>query len=294
MRTRSWIVWAFMAPTIVVMAVIVLYPLLQALFITLTDIDRSNQGNRFRPPSFEIIGLQNYIDILSGKDTAFYPTLTWTIVWTVVNVFFHYTLGLLLAITLNQRFRGRTGYRLLLLLPWAVPAYISAIAWLFIFNGEYGLLNGIGTSLGLPRVNWLSEWPWYYVAPIVVNVWLGVPFMMVALLGGLQTISSEQYEAATVDGAGPWQSFWNITLPGLRTVSQTVILLGIIWTFNLFAVIYFTTGGGPAGKTEILVTYTYRWFDRGEYAIAATYAVIVFSLLLVFSLVYRRITREQA
>ena len=121
-----------------------------------------------------------------------------------------------------------------------------------------------------------------------MNVWLGVPFMMVALLGGLQTIPVDQYEAAKVDGASGWQSFWNITLPGLRTVSSTVILLGCIWTFNLFAVIYFVTGGGPAGKTEILVTFTYRAFERGDLAIAATYATIVFSLLLVFSLFYRR------
>lgn len=287
-------IWAFLTPVILVMGLIVFIPLVQALFTTFTDITRANQGTRFKPPSWEFVGLENYIRILSGEDRFFYPTLIWTVVWTIVNVFFHYTLGLVLALVLNQKFRGRTGYRLLLLLPWAVPAYISAIAWLFIFNGEYGLLNNILMSLGFDRVNWLSEYPWYYISPIVVNVWLGVPFMMVALLGGLQTIPTEQYEAARVDGATAWQSFWNITLPGLRTVSQTVILLGSIWTFNLFAVIYFTTGGGPAGKTEILVTFTYRAFERGDLAVAATYATIVFSLLLVFSLVYRRMTREES
>jgi arabinogalactan oligomer/maltooligosaccharide transport system permease protein len=294
LRTRTWIIWAFLAPVIVVMTLIVFIPLVQALFTTLTDINRQNQGTRFKPPSWEFVGLENYRYILSGEDRFFYPTLAWTVVWTIVNVFFHYTLGLVLALLLNQRFRWRTGYRLLLLLPWAVPAYISAIAWLFIFNGEYGLLNNILTSLGFDRVNWLSAYPWYYISPIVVNVWLGVPFMMVALLGGLQTIPVDQYEAAKVDGASGWQSFWNITLPGLRSVSSTVILLGCIWTFNLFAVIYFVTGGGPAGKTEILVTFTYRAFERGDLAMAATYATIVFSLLLVFSLFYRRMTREEA
>jgi arabinogalactan oligomer / maltooligosaccharide transport system permease protein len=292
MRTRTWVIWAFLTPVLVVMTLIVFIPLVEALYTTFTNMNRSNQGTIFRPPSYEFIGLDNYVRILSGQDRFFYPTLIWTTVWTIVNVFFHYTLGLILALVLNQRFRGRTAYRLLLLLPWAVPAYISAIAWLFIFNGEYGLLNNILTGVGGTRVAWLSEFPWYYVAPIIVNVWLGVPFMMVALLGGLQTIPSDQYEAARVDGAGAWQSFWHITLPGLRTVSQTVILLGSIWTFNLFAVIYFVTGGGPAGKTEILVTFTYRAFERGDLAIAATYAAVVFSLLLVFSLFYRRLTRE--
>jgi arabinogalactan oligomer/maltooligosaccharide transport system permease protein len=118
--------------------------------------------------------------------------------------------------------------------------------------------------------------------------------MMVALLGGLQGIPQDQYEAARVDGASRWQSFWNITVPGLRSVSTMVILLGIIWTFNLFAVIFFTPRGGPAGKTNILVTFAYDVFNQGELALAATFGVIIFSILIVFSLIYRRLTPEQA
>ena len=292
MRSRGWVAWAFMAPVILVMAVIVFYPLARGIFTTFTDIDNLNQGTRFKEPSWVFVGLQNYINILTGKDTKFYSVLAWTVIWTVINVFFHYTCGLGLALTLNQKFRGRTGYRMLLLLPWAVPAYITAIAWLFIFNGEYGLLNNILGVFGVPRVAWLSTFPWYYIMPIIVNVWLGIPFMMVALLGGLQSIPGDLYEAASMDGASRLQSFWNITLPQLRSVSSTVILLGCIWTFNIFVVIYFITGGGPGGKTDILVTYTYNGFTLGQYAIAATYGVIIFSLLLVFSAVYRRAARE--
>jgi arabinogalactan oligomer/maltooligosaccharide transport system permease protein len=115
---------------------------------------------------------------------------------------------------------------------------------------------------------------------------------MVALLGGLQSIPQELYEAAHVDGASRWQRFWSITLPQLSSVSSTVILLGTIWTFNIFVVIFLVTGGGPGGKTEILVTYTYNAFTRGDYSIAAAYAVVVFILLLSFSTIYRRFTRE--
>jgi arabinogalactan oligomer/maltooligosaccharide transport system permease protein len=291
-RSRGWVAWAFMAPVILVMAVIVFYPLARGIFTTFTDIDNLNQGTRFKPPSWVFVGLQNYVDILTGKDTKFYSVLAWTVIWTVINVFFHYTCGLGLALTLNQKFRGRTGYRMLLLLPWAVPAYITAIAWLFIFNGEYGLLNNVLGIFGIPRVAWLSTFPWYYIMPIIVNVWLGIPFMMVTLLGGLQSIPGDLYEAASMDGASRVQSFWNITLPQLRSVSTTVILLGCIWTFNIFVVIYFITGGGPGGKTDILITYTYNGFQLGQYAIAATYAVIIFSLLLVFSAFYRRLARE--
>jgi len=281
-----------MAPVLLVMAVIVFYPLAVGVFQTFTNIDSTNQGTRFKPPTWEFVGLQNYLDILTGESTKFYPVLIWTVIWTVVNVFFHYTLGLLLALALNQKFRGRTTYRMVLLLPWAVPAYITAISWLFIFNGEYGLLNNILGVFGIPSVAWLSTWPWYYIMPIIVNVWLGIPFMMVVLLGGLQSIPGDLYEAAQMDGASPTQSFWNITLPQLKSVSTTVILLGCIWTFNIFVVIFFITGGGPGGKTEILVTYTYSGFTLGQYAIAATYGVLIFSLLLVFSSVYRRMARE--
>jgi arabinogalactan oligomer/maltooligosaccharide transport system permease protein len=291
-RSRGWIAWAFMAPVLLVMALIVFYPLMVGVFQTFTNIDSTNQGTRFKPPTWEFVGLQNYIEILTGESTKFYPVLIWTVIWTVVNVFFHYTIGLGLALALNQKFRGRTTYRMLLLLPWAVPAYITAIAWLFIFNGEYGLLNNILGVFGIPRVAWLSTWPWYYIMPIIVNVWLGIPFMMVTLLGGLQSIPGDLYEAAQMDGASPRQSFWNITLPQLKSVSTTVILLGCIWTFNIFVVIFFITGGGPGGKTDILVTYTYNGFTIGQYALAATYGVLIFSLLLVFSTFYRRLARE--
>jgi arabinogalactan oligomer/maltooligosaccharide transport system permease protein len=291
-RARAWVAWLFMLPTLLVMAVIVFIPLVQSVAYSFTDLTNRNQGTIFKPPSWQFIGLENYTDILLGGDPNFYPTLIWTIVWTIVNVFFHFTLGLILALVLNQRFRFRTGYRLLLMLPWAVPAYITAISWRFLFNGEYGLINGVLGIFGIDRVAWLSDFPWYYVAPIVVNVWLGIPFMMVALLGGLQSIPAELYEAAQVDGASRTQRFWNITLPQLSSVSSTVILLGIIWTFNIFVVIYLVTGGGPGGKTDILVTYTYQAFTRGDYSMAAAYAVVVFVLLLSFSAVYRRMTRE--
>jgi arabinogalactan oligomer / maltooligosaccharide transport system permease protein len=283
-----------MAPALVAMAAIVFYPLAQAVNWSFTDITRSNMGTIFKDPSWVYVGLENYIPVLTGQDELFNQALIWTFVWTAVNVFFHFTIGLLLAVILNQRLRGRTGFRLALLVPWAIPIYISAIGWSFIFNGEFGLLNSFMSIFGVDRIAWYSESPWYYVMPIIVNVWAGVPFMMVALLGGLQGIPQDQYEAAHVDGATRWQSFWWITLPGLRSVATTVVLLGIIWTFNLFAVIFFTTRGGPAGKTNILVTYAFEVFNQGNLALAATYGVIIFSILIVFSLFYRRLSPETA
>ena len=291
MRERTWVAYAFLAPVAVVMAVIVIYPLILSIWSSFTDLSTANQANRFREGREVFIGLENYVTVLSSGE--FWGRLGWTTIWTGVNVFFHFTIGLGLALLLNQRFRGRTAYRLVLMLPWAVPAFISAVAWRYIFNGEYGVLNLALAEIGIDGPNWLSDQFWAYVAPIIVNVWLGVPFMMVALLGGMQSIPQDLYEAARVDGANRRQSFWNITLPQLRSVSVAVTMLGIIWTFNLFVVIYLTTGGGPGGRTDILVTESFNFFQAGQYAVAATYSVVILSLLLLFVTAYQRTFRTE-
>ncbi len=291
MRERMWVAYAFLAPVVVVMAVIVVYPLIGSIVSSFTNLDRSNAATVFRPGSEQFVGLGNYVTVLTSEE--FRGRLGWTVIWTAVNVFFHFTIGLGLALLLNQRFRGRTVYRLILMLPWAVPAFISAVSWRYIFNGQYGVLNLFLDGFGIDGPNWLSDPFWAYVSPIVVNVWLGVPFMMVALLGGMQSIPSDLYEAAKVDGATRRQAFWNVTLPQLKSVSVAVTMLGIIWTFNLFVVIFLTTGGGPGGRTDILVTESFNLFQAGQYAVAATYSVIILSLLLVFVTVYQRVFRTE-
>ena len=283
--------YAFLAPVMLVMAVIVLYPLALSVWSSFTNLDRSTAPTIFRPGREVFIGLENYGRVLASDE--FRGRLTWTVVWTSVNVFFHFTLGLGLALLLNQRFRGRTVYRLILMLPWAVPAFISAVAWRYLFNGEYGFINLALAEIGIDGPNWLSDPFWAYVAPIVVNVWLGVPFMMVALLGGLQSIPADLYEAARVDGASRRQIFWNVTLPQLKSVSGAVTMLGIIWTFNVFVVIYLTTGGGPGGRTNILVTESFNLFRAGKFAVSATYSVVIISLLLIFVQVYQRAFRTE-
>ena len=291
MRDRAWVAYAFIAPVLVVAAVIVLYPLALSIWSSFTDLSTSNQANRFREGREVFIGIRNYQTVLTSDE--FWGRLGWTSIWTAVNVFFHYTLGLGLALLLNQKFRGRTAYRLVLMLPWAVPAFISAVAWRYLFNGEYGFINLFLAGLGIDGPNWLSDPFWAYVAPIVVNVWLGIPFMMVALLGGMQSIPADLYEAARVDGANRRQTFWNVTVPQLRSVSVAVTMLGIIWTFNLFVVIFLTTGGGPGGRTDILVTESYNLFAAGQYAVAATYSVIILSILLLFVTAYQRAFRTE-
>lgn len=295
---RHWYAYAMVAPVVVVVGLVVLFPLVQNIYFSLTDINDTTIANPFldRAASYHQVGLANYLHVLSGSVLygSFWATLLRTIVWTFGSVACHYVIGLVLAILLNRQVRFRGLYRVLLILPWAVPAFISAFAWRYLLNSDYGIVNAALRGLGLPAPTWLGQSNLALFAVIVVNIWLGVPFMMVSLLSGLQTIPGELYEAATIDGASPWQRFVNVTLPGLRSVSATVILLGIIWTFNVFAVIYLITGTNNP-DTQILVTYAFQEFFSGatrNYAIAATYGVLIMSLLLVFATVYRRALRR--
>lgn len=304
---RSWFAWAMVLPTVLVLAVLVLFPLVQGVYQSFTDLNEGNQQDvictktlgggedcRENPKQAEFIGLDNYTRILTGETGEFWLQFTNTVVWTVACVFFHFTLGLGLAMLLNRRFRGRGVYRVLLIVPWAVPAFVSAFAWRLIFNNR-GVANAGLSAVGLDPIRWTDErWTSMFTA-VVTNIWLGVPFMMVAMLGGLQAINNDLYEAASIDGANGWQRFWNITMPGLRPVSATVILLGTIWTFNMFPIIFFTTGGEPAGQTEILVTGAFRAAFEGlrNYSLAATYGVLILSMLMVFASFYRRLLKNQ-
>ncbi|MCB0907862.1 MAG: sugar ABC transporter permease [Nocardioidaceae bacterium] len=305
---RNWFAWAMVVPTVLVLGVLVLYPLVQGVYQSFTNLNEGNQQSEIctkvlgggttcepNPDRASFVGFDNYVRILTGDTGHFWLQFTNTIVWTSVCVFFHYTIGLGLAILLNRNFKGRSIYRVLLIVPWAVPAFVSAFAWRFMFNARFGVINAVLDQIGLDPVDWTAHrWTSLFTA-IVTNVWLGVPFMMVAMLGGLQSINNDLYEAASIDGATGWQKFRNITMPGLRPVSATVILLGTIWTFNMFPIIFFVTGGQPAGQTEILVTGAYRAAFEGlrNYSLAATYGVLILSMLVVFASIYRRALRSQ-
>ncbi|MEV1176509.1 sugar ABC transporter permease [Nonomuraea sp. NPDC049784] len=298
-RTWSahWYAWAMIAPVVVVMAVLIGWPLARGIYLSLTDATEANIGRTIGvnviPATYEFVGLDNYLRILTSS--LFWDKLIWTVVWTVVCVALHYGIGLGLAVMLNRKLRWRSVYRVLLILPWAVPAFVAAFIWRYLYNSDYGVINGFLKMAGLSGVGWLDDPTTAKIAVIAVNVWIGVPFMMVALLGGLQSIPAELYEAAEVDGADAWQRFRAITLPGLRQVSSTVVLLGTIWTFNMFPIIFLVTRGGPGSETEILVTYAYREAFTGirDYAGSAAWGVIILLMLVVLAVGYRRTLRSQ-
>ncbi|MFD3873551.1 carbohydrate ABC transporter permease [Streptomyces sp. NPDC058623] len=293
-----WYAWTMIAPVVLVLGVIIGWPLVRGIYLSLTDANERNVartiGVRHIEATYEFVGLDNYVAVLG--DPVFLQRLVWTVVWTVACVSITFALGLGLANMLNRQFRGRAAYRMALILPWAVPGFVSVFAWRFLFNRDNGILNKVLDGGGIAAIPWLDDPTWAKFSVIAVNVWLGVPFMMVALLGGLQSIPGELYEAAEMDGASAWQRFRHITLPGLRAVSMTVILLSTIWTFNMFPVIFLLTRGGPGDSTEILVTQAFREAfvaSPRDFAGSATWGVLILALLMIFALVYRRSLRKQ-
>ncbi|MEU3856041.1 sugar ABC transporter permease [Streptomyces sp. NPDC028722] len=293
---KHWYAYAMIAPVVAVLGGIVAYPLFRGVYLTLTDANSLNSartiGVNHIAATYRFIGLDNYKDILFGPTAydRFWSHFLWTVFWTAACVVLHYTIGLGLALMLDQKLRGRTVYRLLLVLPWAVPTFVTVFSWR-IMLADSGVLNQVLGALHLPQPQWLEDTFWQRFAAIMVNTWCGVPFMMLSLLGGLQSIDSSLYEAAEMDGATAWQRFRYVTLPGLRSVSSTVVLLGIIWTFNQFAIIFLLFGPTGAPDAQILVTWAY-YLGFGQqprdFAQSAAYGVLLLSILTVFTSFYFR------
>ncbi|MSP90354.1 MAG: sugar ABC transporter permease [Myxococcales bacterium] len=256
-------------------------------------------GLSFVSPGGDFVGLANFREIARSAvdaetSTHFFRTLAMTVLWTVTNVAVHVVFGLALALVLDRPgLRFRKGYRLLLVLPWAVPSYITALTWKWLFNTQYGPLNAMLQVLGVERVDWLgTSVATNFLANLATNVWLGFPFMMVVSLGALQSIPAELYEAAAIDGASARQRFRHITLPLLRPALFPAVILGTIWTFNAFNVIWLVSGGGPDHRTDILITEAYHAFAvLRRTGLAAAYSVLIFALLLGYTLVTNRLTK---
>ena len=196
------------------MGVLVFYPLARGIAFSFTNADRYTIGGQDIPSTYQYIGLENYKTL--DDDPNFWNVFKFTGVWTFANVFFHFTIGLGLALMLNRSLRFRGAYRMLLLVPWAVPVFITALGWRYLYNVPNGFFDQLLRAIGIDGPAWLGDPTWAKVSVIAVNVWLGIPFMMVALLGGLQAIDKELLDASAVDGASALRRFWDVTLPGLR------------------------------------------------------------------------------
>jgi arabinogalactan oligomer/maltooligosaccharide transport system permease protein len=276
-----------LAPAIVGLVLLVVYPLLWEINVSFTNLNPKH----FQSPDF--VGLSNYADVFTKpvlKQVTFLPVFLRTILWTAVNLVFHVSGGMALALLLNRRLPLKGLYRALLVFPWAIPQPIAVLAWRGEFHYEFGFVNIMLRTFGLAPIQWKTEAFWNFVAMCLTNIWLGIPFMMVIILGGLQSIAGEYYEAAEIDGASSWHQFRNITLPLLQPVLTPAIVLGTIWTFNNFNVPFFINEN-ELESSDTLVTALFRsafqYFNLGD---AAAFAFVLFGILLVFSIVYIRVS----
>ena len=283
-------VWAYLyvTPAMIGMLLLVYTPFVFGIVLSFFDNDFKR---------YYFTGIDNFYEVLipgASTNIHFYRTLGVTFLWTGSNVFLHVTIGLTLALLLNNpklKFKGI--YRMLLIIPWAIPNYITALIWKGMFNREFGIFNLLLGKFGVEPIDWLAgSFASAFSANLATNTWLGFPFMMVVSLGALQSIPGDLYEAAQVDGASKWQQFKLITLPLLKPALYPAIILGTIWTFNMFNIIYLVSGGGPNHQTEILITEAY-WAFRTlqKYGLAAAYSTVIFLILLMYTLVTNRMTK---
>ncbi len=262
-------------PALTVLLCALIYPLFYNVVLSLSD------ANIYRIRDWKITGFGQYLQIFSEPE--FWIVFSKTVVWTVVCTVLQVAIGVTLAVVLHQNFiRGRSAWRMLLLLPWAMPQYITALTWRGMFHGENGAVNlFLGNVFGLAPINWLNSPFEAFVAAILVNVWMGFPFMMIVALVGLRSSPPGLYEVAVLDGASPWTQFTRLTAPLLRPVMLPAAVLGIIWNFNSLNVIWlFSNGGEPSDSTHILASYVYKTaFTYYRFGWSAALSVVIFVIL---------------
>ena len=294
----------YVVPAMVGMVVLVFFPFIYGITLSFTD---SNLYNLNQSVTETWIGLRNYGAILGDLGIAqraadgslifnylnFYWTLLYTVVWTVTNVTAGVTVGLLLALILNTKgLAAKPIYRVLLIMPWAMPNYITALIWKGMFHRQYGVVNHVLRLFGGQGISWFEKPFTSFLTALATNGWLSFPFMMVVSLGALQSIPADIYEAARVDGASRWQQFRAITLPSLKPALVPAVILSVIWTFNMFNIPYLVTQGEPGSSTEILVTQSYKFaFERYRYGYAAAYSTIIFGILLVYGSIQNKMSK---
>jgi len=286
----------FAAPAAVLIFLLFMYPLVFEVYLAFHKLNLSTLSQWVRNGDITFVGLENFKDVFtwaSETQESFGSVALRTFYWTVINVFFHVMLGVTLAFLLNKKIRGIGIYRTLLVVPWALPQLISVLAWRGEFHSSFGYINQVLALLHLPTPEWWTNPQALFTSMCIVNIWLGVPFMMVIALGGLQAIPKTYYEAASIDGASRWQQLKAITLPLLKPVMLPAIIFGSILTFNNVNVVFLMTSqkGGISGA-DILVSDLYkRAFIFNRYSFSAAYSLVIFILLLFLTLLWAKASK---
>ena len=271
----------FIGPALLALVALVVYPLLYGVYISFFKTNLAN--------TWDFVGLKNYISVFS--DGVFVKQLGVTLKFTAIVVLAHFIIGIFLAMLLNQSRPGITFFRTILVLPWLMPEVVIALIFKWIMNPLYGLLNYGMQLLGLSEggVSWLGDTKYAFISVVLVCIWKGYPLVMVNALAALQSVSTDIYEAAKVDGANKIQTFFRIILPSIKPVLATTLILDTVWWFKHYTIVYLMTKGGPGSDTSIVSIEIYKQaFDYFNFGKAASMSVVVFFVCLIISKLYRR------
>ena len=274
-------------PAFIYMLIFAGYPIFSNIVLSLQNVTVRNLARGTK----EFIRFENYITLFG--DAVFKKAVWNTFLFTVSCLVFQFVIGFALAVFFNKGFRSSKSVRGLLMIPWMIPMTVTALMFKFMFATDVGIINFLLRSVGLisENIEWLTNPKTAMIAVIAANIWIGIPFNTILLATGLTTIPQELYEAAAIDGANGFKKFTCITLPLLRTTVESVLILGFIYTFKVYDLVYVMTGGGPVNSTHLLSTYSYKLsFDLFQYSKGSAVANVLFMILLTVGIVYLRIT----
>lgn len=280
----------FVFPAFLYMLVFVGYPIVRNIIMSLQDVTMANLVHGMK----KFVGFQNYIELF--KDSVFRTSLINTLVFTVRCLVMQFIIGFALAIFFNKRFAISKPLRGILLVPWMIPITVTALIFKLLFATDIGVLNYILKSLHLvsENIEWLTTPQTAMFALICANVWIGIPFNMILISTGLTTIPKDLYESASIDGATGLQAFFKITLPLLRPTIESVLILGFIYTFKVYDLVYVMTSGGPVNSTHMLSTYSYKLsFEMFQYSKGSAVANVLLVILMIVGVFYLRATKEE-
>jgi len=286
-RKETLVSYAWSAPSLLLIGLMVIFPILYTFYISLTNM------NVYHWFDFTVIGLDNYVRALFVFDSGFLSALLATILWTVVNMVLQLVIAFILANLLNvKKLRLRGLYKTILMFPWAMPGYVGILLWKTgMFNTQFGLLNQWMNKLGAAAVRWLSSDVSAFLCCTVVNLWLALPFMIMIMDGALQSIDKSYYESARLDGAGAFARARFITVPAMRPIIAPAVIITIFTTFKQFDVVYLLTqqaGAKTGSGFHTILTYAYEnAFITNNYGYSSAISMIIFALLLIFSATFR-------
>lgn len=278
--------YRFVSPAVLMMVALIIYPMLYGVYLSFYNTNLVNK--------WKFVGFKYYIQAFTQSE--FYSSVFLTFLFMILVVAGHFFFGFILASMLNKKFVGRTFFRVIFMLPWLFPETVIALLFTWIMNPMYGILNSILKSLGIisSNISWLGTAELAFPAVVAVCIWKGYPLVMTMLLSGMQAIPSDLYEAAMIDGATKWKQFLHVTIPGLRPVLITTIILDSVWWFKQYTLVYTMTGGGPGTATNLISLEIYGTaFNDMRFGKGAAWGIIVFVICYLISKVYRMVLKDE-